>query len=182
MPHLSSPFMSLIVLNLFFTYFMILYFICSCFIFLMVFQMESFPIIFSSWLLLLQKKATDFLMFISYLMTLLNSHLFQYFFIWFSWVFKEIFAEIVNFFLFSNRQRSYSSFLLCVSSHCLELPEQCETVNLILIPDFDTPLSSTRPLNILTFPGIFAPLFLMSSNISWCLGNFPTLTPCNFIY
>ena len=136
----SSPFTSLKVLNLFFyissAHFMVLWFIFSCFMFLKVYQMRSFFIIFSSWLLFLQKKATDFLIFISYVMTLLNPHLLQYFFqLILTGFLRKYFPKIVTFFPpFSNRQRSYSSFLFWFSLYWLQLPEQCEIINTILIP------------------------------------------------
>lgn len=92
---------------------------CRRFIFLMILQRQTFPIIFSSWLLLLQKKATAFLMFTSYLMILLNSHQFQCFLADSHRFFKKIFPENAIFFLFSNQQRSYPSFLFWFSLYWL---------------------------------------------------------------
>lgn len=77
----------------------------------MVFQMQSFFIIFSSWLLLLQKEATDFLMFILYLMTLLNPHLFQYFF-------KKIFSENSDFFFSFPIGKGHTSHFCSGSHYC----------------------------------------------------------------
>lgn len=90
LPTFSTPFMTLKSSFLYNpAHFMDLQLTCSCFVALLVIQIWSFHIVFSKWLMLLLKEDTDFLLSISHLMTLLNFHLFQLFFLWVSWDFLE---------------------------------------------------------------------------------------------
>ena len=159
---------------------MVLWFIFSCFMFLKVYQMRSFFIIFSSWLLLLQKKATDFLIFISYVMTLLNPHLFQYFFqLILTGFLRNYFPKIVIFFFLPFPIGKGHTPHFCSGSHYIgfNFQNNVKSQTQFWSPNFKAPLSPPPLLNILTLPGISARLSLVSSNISWCLGNSPALTP-----
>lgn len=140
--------------------------------------------IFSSWLLLLQKKNTDFLIFISYVMTLPNPYLFQYFFqLILTGFLRRYFPKIVTFFSpFSNRQRSYSSFLFWFSLYWLQLPEQCEITSTILIPQLQ---STSLPTPTPEHPHCSWPFCWTLLNefqhlpVSWQLSH---TDPWNFIY
>lgn len=164
-PVFSSAFMSLIVLALFFMSVQHISWFCSCFIFLMVLQRQSFPIIFPSCLLLLH-KATGFLMFTSYLMILLNSHQFQYFFGWFSWgcfvyFFKTIFPENSNFSPSFPIGRDHSPHF-CSGSHYIGFNFQKNVKSQVQFwsCSLDAPPSIPLLPNILVFPDIFCSTLL----------------------